>query len=137
MDFPINFPQHGKMQQNPLYGESLGNWYSYFSHGMGVFFPYRMGAFFPIRFPSYGIVHDIGSEWVFSSISHSIGKDSETHQMRKAWEIGSHIFSIIWVLFSIRLPSCGILHHMGNAWVLSSVSHSMRKGRKTYWMGEA
>ena len=39
MDFPINFPQHGKMQQNPWYGESLGNWYSYFSHCMGAFFP--------------------------------------------------------------------------------------------------
>ena len=39
MDFPINFSQHGKMQQNPWYGESLGNWYSYFSHCMGAFFP--------------------------------------------------------------------------------------------------
>ena len=39
MGFPINFPQYGKMQQNPQYGESLGNLYSYFSHGMGAFFP--------------------------------------------------------------------------------------------------
>ena len=38
--FPINFPQCGKMQQNPWYGESLGNRYSYFSHTMGTFFPY-------------------------------------------------------------------------------------------------
>ena len=29
-----------KMQQNPWYGESLGNWYSYFSHGIGGFSPY-------------------------------------------------------------------------------------------------
>ena len=39
MGFPINFPQYGKMQQNPWYGKSLGNWYSYFFHSMGAFFP--------------------------------------------------------------------------------------------------
>ena len=38
MGFPINFPQYGKMQQNPWYGGSLGNWYSYFSHSMGAIF---------------------------------------------------------------------------------------------------
>ena len=26
MGFPINFPWYGKMQQNPSYGENLGNW---------------------------------------------------------------------------------------------------------------
>ena len=35
----INFPWYRKMQQNPSYGEDLGNWYSYFSHSMGAFFP--------------------------------------------------------------------------------------------------
>ena len=39
MGFPINFTQYGKMEQNPWYGESLGNRQSYFSHSMGVFFP--------------------------------------------------------------------------------------------------
>ena len=38
MGFPINFPNYGKMQRNPWYRESLGNWYSYFSYSMGVFF---------------------------------------------------------------------------------------------------
>ena len=28
------------MQQNPSYGVTLGNWYSYFSHSMGYFAPY-------------------------------------------------------------------------------------------------
>ena len=37
--FPIDFPQYGKMQQNPWYGESLGNKYSYIFHSMGAFFP--------------------------------------------------------------------------------------------------
>ena len=27
------------MQQNPSYGENLGNWYLYFSHSMSTFFP--------------------------------------------------------------------------------------------------
>ena len=89
-----------------------------------------------IRFPSYAILHRLLNAWVFSSISHSIGKDSKTHQMGKVWEIVSHTFSIKWVLFSIRFPSCGIVHHMGNAWVFSSISQSMGKGRKTHQMGK-
>ena len=39
MGFPINFPQHEKIQQHPTYGEDMGNCYSYFSHSMGAFFP--------------------------------------------------------------------------------------------------
>ena len=39
MGFSMNFPQYAKMQQNPWYGESLWNWYSYFFHSMGAFFP--------------------------------------------------------------------------------------------------
>ena len=81
------------MQQKPLHGENLGNWYTYFSHSMG--------AFFPIRFPSYGILHHMGNAWFFSSISHSMGKGSKTYQMGKAWEIGYHTVSIVWVCFPL------------------------------------
>ena len=28
------------MQENPLYGVNLGDWYSYFSHSVGDFSPY-------------------------------------------------------------------------------------------------
>ena len=71
-------------------------------------------------------------------ISHSIRKMSKTHRMGKAWEISSHIFSIKWVFFfSIRFPSCGILHHLGNAWIFSASFHSMGKERKTYQMRKA
>ena len=55
--FPINFPLHKKIQQNPSYGENLGNWYSYFSHSMG--------AFYPVIFSSYGTLHYMGNVWVF------------------------------------------------------------------------
>ena len=44
---------------------------------------------------------------VFShQVLHAIRKVSETHQMEKGWEIGSHTFSMKWVGFSIRFPSC-------------------------------
>ena len=63
-------------------------------------------------------------------------KDSKTSRMEKAWGIGSHTFSIVWVLFTIRFPSCGILYHMGNALVSPSISHSTGKPTKSYRMRE-
>ena len=95
MRFPINFPQYGKMQQNPLYGENLGNW--------ELLFP-QYGYFFPIRFPSHDILHHMGNVWVFPSISHSTGKCNKTHCMRRTWEVGTHNFPIVWVLFSRSIP---------------------------------
>ena len=81
-----------------------------------ILFP-QYGCSFPIGFPSYGSFHYIGNVQVFLSISNSIGKISKNHQIGKAWEISSHTFSIVWVLFSIRFPSCGKLHRMRNALV--------------------
>ena len=51
-------------------------------------FPYY-GRFFSVRFPFYGILHHMGNAFVFSIISHNMGKDSQTHRMGKVWEIGS------------------------------------------------
>ena len=45
-------------------------------------------VFFPIRFTSYGILHLMENAYGFLSVSHNIGKDSQTHQMGKDWEIG-------------------------------------------------
>ena len=114
----------------------------------------------------------MGNAWVSPLISHSTGKCNKTHCTRRNWEIGTHTFPIVWVLFSysisilwytssygkcmgflinfplygkrqqnpsngeslrnwfpysfhcmgvfsIRFPSSGILHHMGNAYVFS------------------
>ena len=36
----------------------------------------------------------------------------------------------------MRFPSYGILHHMGNAWASSSISHSTGKCNKTHRRGE-
>ena len=41
------------------------------------------------------------------------------------------------MVFSITLPSCRILHHMGNAWVFLSISQGMGNSRKTHRMGKA
>ena len=177
MGFPSNFSQYRKMQQNPSYWENLGNWSSYFSYNMGASFPldshfmvyfitwevhvfshqfpitwekrqpnpsnreilgdwvpaisYKthpmlrtweisihtfpiLWVLFSIRFSSYGILHQTGNAWVSSSNFPLHQKSLRNPSNRgKAWEIGSHTFSIRWVLLSIRLRSCGILHHVG------------------------
>ena len=56
--------------------------------------------------------------------------------MGKTCEIGAYIFSIVWVLFPIRFPSYGILHHMRNTWVFPSVAHVLGKCNKTHCMGK-
>ena len=162
------------MQQNPSYGGNLGNCYSCFSHSMGDFFQYNShptiyfiiwemhgfphqfpivqekatnlivwgepgklefilfpyyGRFFSVRFPFYGILHHMGNAFVFSIISHNMGKDSQTIEWGKSGKlvpgnilqnpfyvenlgIGIHTFPIVWVLFPIRLTFCGILYNM-------------------------
>ena len=96
-----------------------------------------MDAFFPLDYhPKVNFitweVHGFSHQ-----ISHSYQKVCKTHQMGKAWEIGSHTLSIKWLLFSIRFPSCVIPHHIGKTWVFSLISHSMGKGRKSHQMGKA
>ena len=162
MGFPLNFPQHGKMQLNPWYGENLGNWYSYFSHSMGALFPsdspprvyfsiWEMFGF-PHKFPTapenatkswYG--ESLGN-W-YSYFSHSMGAffPSDSHRMVyfSIWEMHGFphkfltalenatkpmvrgnsgkliliLFPYYGYFFPIQFPSYGILQHMGNAWV--------------------
>ena len=73
MDFLINFSQHGNMQQNLLYWDSLRNWYSYYSHRMCTVFPLdpHSMVFFVI--------------WEVHGFPHSIEKCSETHLIGRAW----------------------------------------------------
>ena len=91
---------------------------------------------FSIRFPSCGILDHIWNACVFSSTSHNMGrnlgnwfpgKSYRTHRMWRTWEIGTHTFPRVWVLFSIIFTFYGVLYHMWNTWVSSSISHSMRK----------
>ena len=68
------------MQQKQLNWESLGNWYSLFS---------PLWVLFSIRFP-YGTLHHMENAWLFSSISHSMGKCSKTHPVRETCNINTH-----------------------------------------------
>ena len=57
--------------------------------------------------------------------------------MRGAGDIGNNNFPKYGGFLSIKLQFCGILHHMGNAWVFQSMSHSKEKCSKTHPMGTA
>ena len=48
--------------------------------------------------------HHNGNAWVFPSISHSMGKCNKIHHMKRTWEIGTHTFPKVWLLFSRRIP---------------------------------
>ena len=87
------------------------------------FFPLH-GYSFPIRFTSYGKLYNMWITWVSPSISHSIGKCSKIHPIRTACKIGTRCFPNAWAFCSIRFPSYGILYHMGNTWLFSSISNS-------------
>ena len=73
----------------------------------------------------------------FPTISQSTGKCNKIHHMGRIWEIGTQIFSIVWVLFSLLIPILWYTYYMGNAWVLPTISHSTKKSNKTYGMGRA
>ena len=233
LGFPINFSQHGKMQQNSLHEEKLRNWYSYFSHSMGTFFifnfhpmvyfiiwemhglshqfpivwektakPIEWGKpqkLVPIQFPQYGyFFHQIPILWhtssygkcicVFSLISHIMEQAAKLLEWGKPGKLvptlflqyecflplDSHpvVYFIIWEMhglplqfliakenptkpryggetrklvlilfpqhgcfFHIRFLSYSILHHLGNAWVSPSISHSIGKCNKTRRIG--
>ena len=126
-DFPINLPQYGKMQQNQWSGKSweidthtysTGAFFSLYSHFTVYFITWEMHVFshqflVTLEKKSDPSNRESLGNW-FPVISY------KTHSMRRNWEIGTHTFPIVWVLFFIRLPSYVIFHHMGNAWVFSS-----------------
>ena len=119
----------GSILQKPSYVDNLGNFYSYFSYSRSAFFPLDSHPMvYLIAWKMHGFSY---------KISNSIRKGSKTHRMGNAQEVGFHTFSIKCVVFSIRFPSCGILHHMGNAWVFSPISLSIGKGRKIHQFGKA
>ena len=110
------------------------------THHMG--WPWEIGThIFPIvwvilphTIPSLCILHQMGNAWVSLSICHSTGKYNKTHRMGRTWEIGTPTFPVVWALFSIRFPFYSMLHHMGNAYVFSLISHNMGKDSQTYRM---
>ena len=49
-----------------------------------------------------------------------IGKCSEIHRIERAWEIGTHTFHKVWILFSTRFPSYVMSYSIENAWLAFS-----------------
>ena len=129
MGFPINFPQYEKMQQNPWYGESLGNWYSYFSDSMGDFFPLDSHsiAYFVI-WEMHGFPHQ------FLIVRENASKPFVLGEPGKLVLI---IFPYYGRFFSIRFGFYGILHHMGNVCIFTLISLNMGKDNQTHWMDKA
>ena len=101
----------GKILQNSSYVENLRTWYLYFSYNTGDFFS-----------------HDISMLWLTSSHRKCMGflinfwkynkrkQNPSNRQSLGSWFL--HIFNKMGAFF-IRFLSCGILHHMENAWVFS------------------
>ena len=109
--FSHQFLLYEKMQQNPSYGEDLGNWYSCFSYSIGAF----------LQSDSHPVIYFITWEMLRypPSVSHSIRIFSEIHRIERAWKIGTHTFPKVWVLFFIRFSSYGIFIEIYNSpWCL-------------------
>ena len=94
-------------------------------------------CFFPIRFPFCGILHHMGNACVFSSNFPQYYKSQRNPSNGEGLGNWFQCFFHKMGGFSIRFQSCGVLHHMRNARIFSSVSHSTVNNRKTHRMGKA
>ena len=121
---PIEWEKPGnlvpeKILQNPYYVENLRNWYSYFSHSVGVFFP--LDSHPVVNFiicEIHGFPHQFPIAWENAAKSIKLGECGKLVT----------IFTPTYGYFSsIRFPFYGILYHMGNAWVFPSIFNSTRK----------
>ena len=70
---------HGFSHEFPIVQENCNK-----THFMGRTWEIGTHTFPIVRFLFYGILYYMGNACVFSSISHNMGKDSQTHGIRKA-----------------------------------------------------
>ena len=114
-----------KIIQNPTYAESLGNWYSYFSHSIAAFFPldWHPMVYFIIcemyRFPRQ-----------FPKERENSGKSIELGESGKLVPIFAPKYGYF---SSIRFPSYGILYHIGNTWFFQFLKSRKNKAKSTQW----
>ena len=97
-------PKH--ILQNPLYVENLGNWYSYFSNSIGVFFPLDSHSMvYFIMCEIRGFPHQLPVAWENAVKSIKLGVPGNLVP----------IFSLTYGYFySIRFPFyCILCYHMG------------------------
>ena len=108
-----------KILQNPSYVENLGIWYSYLCHSIGAFFPIDSN---PIVYLLICEIHGFPHQFL---IAHkNAAKSIELEDSEKLVAIFSPKYGYF---SSIRFPSCGILYHMGNAWLFPSIFNSAGK----------
>ena len=88
MGFPMNFSEYVKMQQNPSYGRDLAYGYPYLSQSMVNSLPSNL--------PS--ILYHMGNDWVFPSISHSMGKCSKIITTGETWDVDTHTSPKVWLI---------------------------------------
>ena len=93
-----------------------------------------MGAYFPSD--SHPMVYFI--IWEMHGFPHKFPTVWENAKNTMVWGKSGKLIPILFPQYGcfspIRFPSYGILHHIGNAWVSPSVSHSTRKYNKAYRM---
>ena len=134
MDFPINLTTVWENATKLMVWAKSGKL-------IFIIFP-QYGCIFPIRFPSCGILHYMGNAWFSLKIFHTMERCNETHYIGRTWQIGTHNFPIVWVLFSQQIPilwytssyvkcMCFLInfrntekdsqtHRMGKAWEIGS-----------------
>ena len=112
MGFLVNFPQHGKMQQNPLNVKILGNQFPLFPQ-------YR--CFFPLD--SQPVVYFI--VWEMHGFSHQFPVARANVTKSIVWGEPEKLILILLLqygcFFSIRFRFYGILYHMGKAWISPTI----------------
>ena len=63
MCFLVNFPQYGKIQQNPSNGKSLGNWFPYLFHSLSAFLVCSYPVVYFIICKIHGLSHQFPITW--------------------------------------------------------------------------
>ena len=85
----------GKILQKPSYVENLGNWYSYFSHGMSAFFPLDSHpVVYFIICEIHGCPHQFPIAW------ENTGNPSNWESLGN-WYL---FFPKVWLLFFHQIP---------------------------------
>ena len=122
--FSHQYPIACENATKPILWGKLGNWYSYFSHSMGTFFPSNYHPMvYLIIWEMHGLPRQFSIDW---------GNATKPNAWGKSGKLVFILFLSYGFFFPISFPSYGILHHMWNAWVSQTISHSMGKCNKTH-----
>ena len=86
-----------------------------------IHFP-KYGWFSSIKFRSYGLQHHKGNAWVFPSISHILEKVTKPILYKNPAKMVPLVFLEYTCFCCSRFLPYGMLYHMENTWVFSSIT---------------